>query len=253
MFFQGRGTTKVQKRNTDGSLGPAQVICQDTLAIALSTDSFEHTNKCGAVDVPDYRGLKSSSGTVTLAYSDVKAALFALGVLGVTTTPANSTPVSVSDESLVGADGAVAGDVFLLGGATPHGNVASVVLSTAGSPSTSLTLNTDYTLDTDRGEVTFLTDQPDGVNADYTYVPKEKTSLLTAGQPEYQLTFDYINKANNNAKGRFVMYRVRFDPAKTIDMLSDELQQIELDGSVLADLDRDGSDEEFGQFGFREL
>ncbi|MBS0242255.1 MAG: hypothetical protein JSS20_08760, partial [Proteobacteria bacterium] len=150
-------------------------------------------------------------------------------------------------------DGAVAGDVFLLGGKTPRGHVSSVSLVTAGSPSTSLTVDEDYTLDATRGEVTFLTDQPDGVVADYSYVPKEKTSLLTAGQAEYQVTFDYINKANDNQPGRFVVYRVRFDPAKAIDMLSDELQVLELDGSVLADLDRDASDEEFGQFGFREL
>lgn len=248
MQFQGRGTTYAAVRGTLGLPGPYSAICQDSFNVGLTTESFEHINKCGPVDVPDYRGTKSVSGEVTLSFSDVADKKFAIGVLG-TVNAAEGSPSSETDEPL--CESAEAGDVFFLGGLNQHRNITSLVLTDNGSPGGTLTVTTDYTLDAASGKVTFVT-APDGdVSATYSHQDPASVSMLSAGQPEYFLRFEGINKAATNAKGSVELYRVRFDPASLIDFLSDELQIMELKGTVLADAEKEVTDTEFGQFGRR--
>lgn len=248
MFFQGRGrdTAVHLAVVVDGVPGAYKLkICPDTYAVALKTDSFEHISKCGAVDVPDYRGIKSSSGEVTFSFADVKDKNFALAVLG-TVTPVDVAPGTVSGEVLPGdlADG----DVWFLGGLTRHRAITSLVI-------TGMTLTTDYTLDAASGAVTFVGDQSSSPppTASYGYTDPPSVALLTAAQKEYAVMFEFINKANANDPGGFELYRVRFDPADNMDFLSDELQIPSMKGTVLADLTKDSDDTEFGQFGRRVL
>lgn len=99
MFFRGRGTSYLAERDESGIIGPARPICQDALSIALATEAGEHINKCGPVDSPDDRYIKSSSGTVTFEYSDVANKNLAIGVLG-TVNAAAGSPTSVTNEEL---------------------------------------------------------------------------------------------------------------------------------------------------------
>lgn len=251
MFFQGRGNTYLQAIAADGSLGPAIKICQDAIAVALNTVSFEHTNKCGPVDVPDYRGTKSASGQVTLTYADVEDKKFAIGALGtLNAAKGSSTPVTGEE---MGA-GMVEGSAWFLGGTTRHRTITALTIADSDSTPASLVANTDYTLDAETGMVTFLGTvgtftQP--FVAAYTHQDPASVSLLTAAQKSYFLSFENINKAADNDKGSLELYVVRFDPAKNLDFLSDELQSMELVGSVVADLNRAVTDTEFGQFGRR--
>ena len=116
MFFQGRGNTYLQERSASAITGAAVLVCQDSFSVALATDSFEHLNKCGPVDTPDFRGSKGSTGTVTLSYADVEDKKFAIGVLG--TVVAAQSPGTVTDEEL--PTGLVAGDVYFAGGLVRH-------------------------------------------------------------------------------------------------------------------------------------
>ena len=244
MFFQGRADAVYLAEVTDGVPGPYKLqICPDTFSIELRTDSFEHISKCGPVDVPDYRGIKSSSGTLTFAFAHVEDANYALAVLG-TVTPAGTSD-NVVAEAL--PDNIEAGDVVFLGGLTRHRNITGL---TFGTP---LVEDTDYTLDAASGKVTFLTDQGSIQTASYGYTDPQSVSMLSASQKEYAVMFENINKANSNDPGSIELYRVRFDPAGNMDYLSDELQVPSLSGSVLADQTKDASDTEFGQFGRRVL
>src|ERR1043165_8643923 len=113
LFFQGRGGAVHLAEVTNGVPGAyTRHICPDAFAIELTTDSFEHISKCGAVDVPDYRGIKQSSGKITLSFVDVEDKNYALAVLG--TVTAEGSPGNVTNEELPGdlADG----DVWFLGG-----------------------------------------------------------------------------------------------------------------------------------------
>lgn len=251
MFFQGRGTTYLSERNADAITGAAVAVCQDALSVALATESFEHLNRCGPVDTPDFRGSKGSTGTVTLSYADVEDKKFAVGVLG--TVNAVGSPTVVSDEELPA--GLIAGDIYFAGGLERSRVLTAVVIEDSASTPATLTLTTNYLVDAATGRITFVDvsgfTQPFLVS--YSHTPQASVSILSAAQKEYFLSFENINKANDNDAGSLELYRVRFDPASLLDFLSDELQVLELTGTVLADSSKDVTDTEFGQFGRRVL
>lgn len=244
MFFQGRGNVYLAVRDANGVPGAYKVpICTDSLAIALAVTPFSHINKCGPVDVEDFRGIKEQTGTINMTFADVEDLKFALGVLG-TVTPAGS-PGTVTGEAL--PNDIAAGDFIFLGGSSRHRAITGLTI-------TGLALNTDYTFDAASGKVTFLTDVGSPApTADYGYTDGASVSLFTAPTQEYSLVYEFINKANANNPGSLELYRVRFDPLKNLDMQSDELQIMDLSGSVLADLTKSATDLEFGQFGRRVL
>jgi hypothetical protein len=252
LFFQGRGVTYLAERNAEMITGPALPICQDAFSVALSTESFEHINKCGAVDSPDLRAVKSSSGTVTLSYADVADKQFAIGVLG--TVNEAGAPGTVTDEVLPA--GLVDGDVYFAGGIERHRALTALVItdSTTGGGA-SVVLDTNYTVDVEHGKITFIDvgsfAQPFVIS--YGYTDPGSVSFLSAAQKEYHLSFENINKLNANDPGSVECYRVRFDPASLLDFLSDELQILELTGTMLADPAKPVDDVEFGQFGRRIL
>lgn len=244
MFFQGRGNVDLAVLDTDKNPGPYSIhICTDTFAISLATDAFSHINKCGPVDVEDYRGTKSQTGTINITFANVEDKLFALGVLGWVTP--EGAPGTVTGEQL--PDGIVAGDVWYLGGLTRHRNITGLTID-------GLTVDTDYTLDAASGRVVFLLDVGSPApEADYGYTDPASVSMFTAPTNEYAFMYENINKANANDPGSVELYRVRFDPTTNLDFQSDELQIMDLKGSVLANLNKPVDDLEFGQFGRRVL
>ena len=216
MFFRGRGLTYIAERDDLGVVGPAVAICQDALAIALATDSGEHINRCGLVDAPDLRFAKSATGTVTLTYSEVEDKKFAIGVLG--TVNAAQSPGSVTNEEL--PDGLVNGDVYFLGGLARHRTITSLVITDSATTPATLVLDTDYTVDAVSGMVTFLDvsghNQP--YQADYGYTDPASVSLLSAGQKNYVLFFEFFNTVNANDPGSLEIYSVRFDAATNVEL-----------------------------------
>lgn len=251
MFFQGRGNVYIAEV-VEGVLQEAykRMICPDTFSIDLQTDSFEHINKCGPVDVPDYRGDRSSSGTVNFSFAELGDLNFALAVLG--TVTAAGSPGSVVGEDIPGP--IAIGDTWFCGGLERHRAITGLTMTVGGSPSGgALTLNTHYTLDAPSGKITFLVAQALGATIGYGYTDPASVSMLSAGTKEYAMMFENINKADANDPGSVELYRVRMSPASNMDFLSDELQIPQLTGTVLADLTKLSSDTEFGQFGRRVL
>lgn len=255
MFFQGRGNGQgagvLSERDANGIIGPAQAFCPDSVNVALATDAFEHINKCGPVDVPDFRGIKSVSATLTFSFANADDLMFALATLG-TVTPAQS-PSTVSGE--VGPPNLANGDVYYLGGLSTHRGITSLVVTDSATSPGTLVVTTDYTVDPVTGAVTFV--DVSGFTQPflfaYGFTDVASVSILSAAQKSYFFQYQYINKANANDPGILELYNVRVDPASTLDFMSDELQIFELTGSALADTSKLSTDTEFGQFGRRVL
>lgn len=244
LFFQGRGNVHLAEV-TSGVPGLYRIhICPDAFSISLATESFEHINRCGPVDTPDFRGIKNSSGTVTLSFANVEDKNFAAAALGVVT--AAGTPGTVVSEEL--PSDIETGDIWFLGGLERHRAITGLTIS-------GMTVDVDYELDAASGKVTFLKDLPasPAPTAAYGYTDPASVSMLSAAQKEFAVMFENINKANSNDVGSVELYRVRFDPPSNMDFLSEELQILQLTGTVLADLNKDSADTEFGQFGRRVL
>jgi hypothetical protein len=241
--FQGRGTVYMAPRDTNGVPGAYFPICTDSFAIALVTTPFSHINKCGPVDVEDARGTKDQSGTLQMTFANAEDRLFALAAIG--TVTAGGVTGSVSGEQL--PDNMIIGDVYFLGGLTRHRAITSLVIG-------SLVLDTDYTLDAASGKVTALASfGSPAPTAAYSYTDPASVGIFTAPIQEYSMMYEFINKQNANDPGSLELYRVRLDPLSNLDMQSDEFQIFDIKGSVLADLTKDNTDEEFGQFGRRVL
>lgn len=252
MKFQGRGNTYLAVLDGDLNAGPwVYKLCTDEIGFAPKVDSFSHQNKCGSVDVEDARGIKSQTAEVTVVLADMEAKNFALGIFGTVNAAANS-PTVVTGEVLPA--GVADGDFYFLGGKTRHRHCTSIVVHDSSTVPQTVTLTSDYTVeDAERGLLKFLDVsgyvQPFTVN--YSHTDPEAVSIFTAGQREFFLCYEYINKMDANAKGSLELYRVRFDPADNLDFQSDELQIMTLKGSALADTSRDVDDTELGQFGRR--
>ena len=251
MKFQGRGNVVLRVLDSDGIPGAGQLLCPDSFAVDFGVDSFEHRSKCGLQDVVDYRGITGINGTLTLSFSDVEDVNFAFATLG--TMTAEGAPGTVTDEQM--PSGLVNGDWTYLGNGTRHFAITSLVIEDSDSPPNTANLTTDYTLDAASGKVTWVDvsgfTQP--FKASYGYTDPAKVSMMTAATREYNVTLEFLNRANANDPGTLELFRVRFDPAANLDFLSDELQIPQMTGSILADTTRDPEDTEHGQFGVRRL
>ena len=122
------------------------------------------------------------------------------------------------------------------------------LVDSAGSPLT-LTQGTHYTVDLSGGMVTILAipgTQP--YKASYVHATKDVVPMFEANQEERFLRFSGLNTANANKGAVVELYRVVFDPVSNFDLITDELGQYELTGSVLYDETRD-LDATLGGFG----
>lgn len=251
MKFQGRGTTYLSPRDTAGNIGAATIkICTDALSLALNEDTFSHFNKCGAIDVEDFRGTKSQGAEITLTLADIAdEEIMAMGMNG--RIDAVGTPDTVTGENL--PLNIAAGDSYYLGGNTAHQNITGLTFTDSASPSAgNLTEGTDYELNAVTGRVDFIGDNISGFTqpfvAAYGYTDKRAVSFFTNPSQEYALRYDFINKANNNAPGLAELYRVRFSVFDNLDLQPDELSIPTMKGSALADTNKTDTDR-LGRFG----
>ena len=72
--------------------------------------------------------------------------------------------------------------------------------------------------------------------------------IFTQPLPERFLRLEGVNTAASNAKVLIELYRVAFDPLKKFDIISNDLNKFELEGSLLADSTKP-YDAVLGQFG----
>lgn len=208
--------------------------CADDLSVSFSTDRFQHKETCTGQHGIDAEGITGNTGTIATTLTDFTVFNMLLALSG-TLIAAATTPTSVSAEVL--PTGITVGQYAALGGATPHQNITSLVL-TDSTPSTPITLvlGTDYVVDVGAGTVQFLTipgTQP--YKAAYSHQNDAQIALLTAGQNEYYFRFNAINTQNSNKLSIVELYRVRFDPTSKFDLLPAELSTFPLSGSLLLD------------------
>jgi len=238
-LFQPAGNVYLRELDDDLEPGVARAICPDTVTISPKVDSWTHVNKCGPTPVEDARGINSLSCEFAMTFPTREARDQALATLGTVVAGSSGT---VTVEAL--PNPIAVGDVYFLGGKERHRNITNLVLG-------ALVANTDFTLDAVTGKVTFLTDQDASppLNAAYSYDDPKSVSMLTAASKEYAMDMEYIDKQRSNRKGSLEIFRLRPDPADSLDFMPDKEQSLSIKGSCLADTSRDATDTVLGQFG----
>lgn len=239
--FQGR--VYLGERNANGE--PINVRTPGNVAdlsLSLKTDVIEHYESQTGQRAVDLRLVKQKSATVALTIEEFTKENLALALYGNHET---GTGGSVTDESVGGAT-PVVGDRYFL--AHPKVSALSIVDS-AGTPAT-LTQGTHYTADVDFGAIQFLdtTGLTAPFKASYTYGAVTEIGIFTQPLPERFLRLEGVNTAASNAKVLIELYRVAFDPLKKFDIISNDLNKFEMEGSLLADSSKP-YDAVLGQFG----
>jgi hypothetical protein len=84
--------------------------------------------------------------------------------------------------------------------------------------------------------------------ASCTYGAVTEIGIFTQPLPERFLRLEGVNTAASNAKVLIELYRVAFDPLKKFDIISNDLNKFEMEGSLLADASKP-YDAVLGQFG----
>jgi hypothetical protein len=244
--FQGR--VFLGKRDALGN--PLEVRSPGNVAelkLSLKTEVLEHFESQTGQRTLDHRMVKQKSATVMLTIEEFTKENLALALYGSFVQNAGGT---VQAELIATP---IVGDRFLLA----HPKVTAVVIKDSSTTPKTLVLGTDYTLDADFGAIQFLR-LDDGAQTPVAYTAPMKVAysfgqvtevgIFTQPLPERFLRLEGVNTAQGNAKVLVELYRVAFDPLKELNLISDEYNKFELEGSLLADNTKP-VDAALGQFG----
>lgn len=239
--FQGR--VYLGKRDPNGNpieaRSPGNVA---ELSLSLKTDVIEHYESQTGQRAVDLRLVKQKSATVALTIEEFTKENLALALYG---NHVSVNSGSVTNE-VVGGTAPVIGDRYFLA----HPMVSALTIKDSASTPATLTAGTHYTADMNFGAIQFLniTGFTAPFRANYTYGAVTEIGIFTQPLPERFLRLEGVNTAASNAKVLIELYRVAFDPLKKFDIISNELNTFELEGSLLADSTKP-HDAVLGQFG----
>ncbi len=239
--FQGR--VYLGRRGPDGDpidvRSPGNVA---DLSLALKTDVIEHYESQTGQRAVDLRLVKQKSATVALTIEEFTKENLSLALYGNHVT---GTGGSVTGEAVGGA-APVIGDRYFLA----HPKVSALTVTDSAATPATLTAGTHYTGDEDFGAVQFLdlTGFTPPFKAGYTYGAVTEIGIFTQPLPERFLRLEGVNTAAGNTKVLIELYRVAFDPLKKFDIISNDLNKFEMEGSLLADATKP-YDAVLGQFG----
>ncbi len=239
--FQGR--VYLGKRDANGY--PIDVRSPGNVAdlkLSLKTEILEHFESQSGQRSLDHRMVKSKSATVQLTLEEFTQENLALALYGTQVTGSGGT---VTDEPIGGA-APVIGDRYFLA----HPKVSALTLRDSAATPATLTDGTHYTADSDFGALQLLdiTGLTPPLRASYSFGIVSEIGIFTQPLPERYLRLEGLNTAQGNAKVLVELYRVAFDPLKELNLISNDYNKFELEGSLLADASKP-HDALLGQFG----
>lgn len=246
-YFSGQGIVYVADRDSSGNiLAYRDVGNVSALSISFETDVVEHKESRTGNRLTDFRLTRENRATVTMTLEKFTKKNLQLLVYG--TDQSTTSTTTVTGEVLkVGVTSVAVGDIYF----TKLPSVSSVVVK-AGS--TTLALNTDYSLDTSNGwgRITIITIANMGatgnLTVDYSSAAHESVVFFKDANKERAMRFVGLNTADTNRVVNVELYRIIFDPVGNLDLINDELAAFELEGSVLVDTTR-VNDNALGGFG----
>lgn len=243
VYFSGQGVIYLAERDANGNAKAFEDARNaPVFNFSLKTEVLEHKESRSGQRATDLRLIKGKSAECTITLEVFDKERLAMVLYGAHSA---ITAGTVTDEAMPA--GLLAGQFY--GTAKP--SISDVVITdSAGTPAT-LVAGTDYRVASAGGGMIELLNvgtyvQPFKVS--YTNGAATNINMLTSGAPERWVRFVGVNTADNNANVIIDLYRVSFDPLKELNMISDELAQFELAGSILMDSSKE-NDATLGQFG----
>lgn len=234
-YFSGQGRVMIGPRHADGSRGPARWIYDASqLEMKMSAEVEEKNESWSGA-----RGLAATMASkktldVDLTLGQLNTDIVALATSGQRTEVSGG---SVTDEVIGDVK---PGEVFAL----DHVLVSALVIKDGSG---NLTANTDYTVNTATGIVTFLTAKT-GVKADYSYKAYSVATLLDGASKDWYVLFDGLNTVDGaQLKVRAEIHRVSFAPAQSMGLIQESFNDLQMTGKAKIDPVRQG-DAKWGGF-----
>jgi hypothetical protein len=145
------------------------------------------------------------------------------------------------------AGGAVADEAHadvVLGSFIPFNKLPDVTAAvTVKKGATALTVDVDYTLETDG--ITIKTGGTliagDDITVTYTALASTTLEALTVSGDEYEIVFSGLNEARSGKAFQVTAHRAKFSPMKGFGLIADDYGNYEMEADVLADITKNGA------------
>lgn len=243
-YYSGQGSLFSAKRDaaTGKPLGFLPVGNVPSLSLDIEVTKFEHKESESGSRALDLTIVQEKKGKFTFSLENVSAENLAIGLYGTTSKVASGTVAVGSPEVIAVPKDAVAGMRFPL----KHPKVTTVVVKDSAGTTTYVE-GTDYTVDGNNGNIILvaggdiLTDAAAAVGTtvdikvSYSYGAYTNLEAFTqAVSPERYLRFEGLNTVDGS-RVLVDMYRAQFDPLTGYQLINEEIANVEMKGSLLAD------------------
>ena len=246
-YFSGQGVVLLGDRDpvTGRGMGFLPLGNVSDLKLSIKTSVTEHKESQSGSRGVDLRLTTEVNTSVSMKLENYNAANLALSLRGATTKTVGSTvtdeankfvPGTISPFSRIGVSA-----VSIQKGAT------ALVLYVPGTAS-AVTGQWDYKLNTAAGSVMWATVPKtaalvtgDPVVVSYTFAAQSTVEALTTSATEKYLRFEGLNTADENKPVVVEVFRFLTDPLKDLSLISDKIQEFDMEGTVLLDALQSGS------------
>lgn len=230
-YYSGQGIFSVAERDAAGiPKGFLDIGNVSEATIDIEVEKEEHTESRSGQRAIDVTVITSKSGTLTMTVENFESKILALGLHGASAILAAAT---ITDE-LVHMQLDYPSKLEVPKLADP----ANVVVTDLAGVTTYVE-NTDYTVDADWGMITPLStgDIVDASTAKVTYDHEAvvKLEVFSEAAPVRWVRFHGVNTVDSLAKKVVNIFKVEFDPITGYSLISEEIQGMELTGSILFD------------------
>jgi hypothetical protein len=219
--FMGKG--KVSIGPVAGALQRIGNVSKLTLSIDEETKDLADYESAGGGTADSVSRVKAVTASITM--HSLNKENLAMAMFGTTSTVAGAT---VTDESIAA----------VLGGTVRLAKIPTAITSvehTSGTPT--YVAGTDYVLS--GGGVYFpvgsAITNAQSVLVTYTAAATNVIEALTQSAQDYTMMFEGINEADSGKACVVDIWRIKFSPAKAIDLIGDDFASLELTGKLLAD------------------
>lgn len=236
IYFSGQGIVYASVRDTNGNVTAFRDLGNvPALKLSLKTDVIQHKESRTGQRLEDNRLTKDKMAEVTITLESFNKQNLMMLLYGTSTS---ITTASITNETFPTV---AVGDVVSLAHVLVKSSPTPTIKNSAGS--TTLVSGTDYILDPVAGMVTMLstavTSQP--YKANYDYDNADVVQIFKQPAQERFLRFVGLNTANSSKQIIVELYRVVFDPSSSLELINDDYNKFELNGSLLYDSSRDTS------------
>jgi len=226
-YYSGQGIVMLASRDANGDpMGFTPIGNVSDLKISVAVTTVEHKESKTGQRATDLRMTTETKATIMMTVENFISENLADALRGTSTMLTGATVTAHPIKAYLGK-------VVSL----PHIKVSAVSVKDGA---TVLVAGTDYTLNADAGSIKFANTitgvtEGDALTVDYTYATQYEVEALTDSMTEMYVRFEGLNTAEGNDPVIVEVFKFSSDPLKELSLISDQVQQFVLEGSVLAD------------------